>query len=233
MPASIRVTVLAAALAAPSLGGSAWAQGGPVIFTCTAPSGRVVTSDRLIAECMDREQRVLNRDGSLQRIVPASLTADERVLRDARERRLAAQKLAQADAARRDRNLLQRYPNEASHAKAREAALESAREAMQASESRLRALSGERKPLLDEVEFYKGKPLPAKLKQQLEANEAAAEAQRNAAQTQQAELDRLNGLFDTELSRLRRLWAGAPPGSLVEPLQGAQASNGIGAKTTR
>ena len=55
---------------------------------------------------------------------------------------------------------------------------------------------------------------PAKLKGQLDANDAAGDAQRESALNQQAELDRINRLYDTELERLRRLWAGAPTGSL-------------------
>jgi hypothetical protein len=33
-------------------------------------------------------------------------------------------------------------------------------------------------------------------------------------QNQQAEIVRINALFDTELARLKQLWAGAPPGSM-------------------
>jgi hypothetical protein len=40
------------------------------------------------------------------------------------------------------------------------------------------------------------------------------EAQRGATSTQQAELERINRLYDAELERLRRLWSGAPAGSL-------------------
>lgn len=211
--------------------GVSWAQKGPSIFTCVAAGGRVITSDRMIAECTDREQRILNRDGSVQRVVPPSLTAEERQAREARERQLAAQKLALNDAARRDRNLLQRYPNAGAHQRAREAALENAREAMRTSERRLQELSAERKPLMDEAEFYKGKAVPPKLKQQLDANDASTAAQRSAMLNQQAELDRVSALFDAELERLKRLWAGAPPGSLAT-LNGAQASNAPLGKTT-
>jgi hypothetical protein len=77
-------------------------------------------------------------------------------------------------------------------------------------------LAAERKPLLQEAEFYKGKQLPAKLKQQLDANDAAVDAQRSAIQNQQAELERINRLYDAELARLRRLWAGAPPGTVAD-----------------
>ena len=185
-----------------------------VIYTCTDDHGRRITSDRLIAECVDREQRILNRDGSLRAIQPPSLTADERAAKEARDRKAAEARAAQADAVRRDRNLLARFPDETAHQRAREAALDTVREAMRSSALRMNTLDAERKPLLTEAEFYAGKPLPAPLKAQLDANDAAAEAQRAAMRTQEAELERINGLYDSELARLRRLWAGAAPGSM-------------------
>ena len=188
--------------------------GGPAIYTCIDDKGRRLTSDRPIPECLGREQRVLNKDGSLRSVRPPPLTADERAEKDAADRRVAAERAAQADAIRRDRNLMMRYPDEASHRKAREKALDTVRAAVKATEKRLADLSAERKPLDDEAEFYIGKPLPAGLKQQIDANEAAVEAQKSLAQTQAAELVRINALYDAEIERLRRLWAGAPPGSL-------------------
>ncbi len=184
------------------------------VFTCVAASGRTLTSDRLIAECMDREQRVLSRDGMLLRIVPPTLTADERAEKEARDRRAAAEKEAKAEGARRDRSLMQRFPNAELHQKAREMALADLSTSIQLSELRQRELAAERKPIFDEAEFYKGKALPPKLRQQLDANEAAAAAQRDVQTNQKAELDRVNKLFDAELGRLKRLWAGAAPGSI-------------------
>ena len=184
------------------------------VFTCVTANGRTITSDRLIAECMDREQRVLSRDGILQRVIPPQLTAEERAAQDARERRVAAEKEARAEAARSDRNLLLRYPSEAGHANARDAALEDARTAMKLSEMRLADLARDRKPLLEEAEFYKGKTLPPMLKQKLDAVDASEAAQRQAVVNQQSELARIARLFDIELARLKKLWAGAAPGSL-------------------
>lgn len=195
-----------------SSSGSSGSSGG--IYTCTTPDGRRLTSDRPILECNAREQRLLNSDGSLKRVVPPQLTAEERADKDARERRAEIERLQQIDAIRRDRNLVTRYPDDATHRRAREAALDTVRLAMRTSEQRVAELAAERKPLLEEAEFYKNKPLPAKLRQQLDANDAAAEAQRTAIQNQQAELERINRLYDAELARLKRLWAGAAPGTL-------------------
>jgi hypothetical protein len=202
---------------------------GPGIFTCTDDSGRRLTSDRPIAECLGKEQRVLNRDGSLRSVVPPSPTADERAEREARERREAQIRAAQAEAVRRDRNLMARYPSEDRHRQAREVALEPVRKALASSGQRLQALAAERKPLLDEAEFYKGRALPPNLKLQLDANTTASEAQREASASQAAELERIGRLYDIELERLRRLWAGAAPGSLgplpggAEPARSARA----------
>lgn len=185
------------------------------VFTCVANGGRTITADRPIAECMDREQRVLRRDGSLDRIILPPLTAEQRAEKDARARAAAEEKRVLAEAVRRDRNLLQRYPDQAAHDKARESALRASTEAMAMSERRLAELAAERKPLAAEAEFYKGKQLPPKLRQQFNANDGATEAQRAALQNLKAEAARVNALYDAEAERLRRLWAGAAPGSVA------------------
>ena len=225
------VVVLLAALVSERAIAQASAPGTAGVYTCTTPDGRRLTSDRPILECNRVEQRVLNSDGSLRRIVPPSLTADERAEREAAERRAQAERSARQDAVRRDRNLMTRFPDEAAHHKAREAALDPVRLAIRSGEQRLLDLIAERKPLLDEAEFYKGRQLPARLKQQLDANEAAAEALRGSSSNQQAELARVNRLYDGELERLRRLWAGAAPGSLPALHDAAGAGSSSSARS--
>lgn len=189
-------------------------KGGPGIYTCVDGQGRRITSDRPIPECVAREQQQLNRDGSLQRNVPPAPTAQERAEQEQRERRAAEARAVQADAMRQDRNLLQRYKTPQDHQRAREAALDVARGAVTATDQRLASLAQERRQYTQEAEFYRGKAMPAKLQQQIEAVDASMAAQRAVAQNQRAELDRINRLYDTELERLKRLWAGEAPGSL-------------------
>ncbi|MEO6408620.1 MAG: hypothetical protein ABIO45_07680 [Burkholderiaceae bacterium] len=202
-----------AALAALLLGASAFATAQTLIFTCVDASGKRFSSDRPLIECSGREQRVLNSDGSLNRLLPPPMTPDERAAHEERERRTAADRIAKIEAARRDRNLLARYPNEAAHEAARTAALDDIRSATRTSQARLVALAAERKPLMVEAEFFAGKALPAKLRGQLDAIDAAVDAQKSLNANQQAEVVRLNALFDADLGRLRKLWAGAEPGS--------------------
>ena len=211
---ALRVALLVAALASAGLVRAA--PGGASIFTCTDAKGNRVTSDRFISPCAG-DQRELNADGSLKRIVPPTLTIDERTEEEARARAKEIEDNKRREAINRDRNLLTRFPNEPAHRKAREAALDDVRNAVKASEARVAALAKERKPLTDEAEFYAGKQLPPKLKQALDANDASTEAQRTLIQNQQVEVARINQLYDVELDRLKKLWAGAPPGSLAAP----------------
>lgn len=213
-PWAAGVLVFAAVLGPVPAGAQTPASAPSGIYTCVDDLGRRLTSDRPIAACTAKEQRILNRDGSLRGIYPPILTVEERAAKEARERKAAIARAAQADAVRRDRNLMARYPDETAHHRAREAALDTVRVAMRASALRMNSLEAERKPLLDESEFYVGRELPPKLKAELDANAAARAAQLEAMQTQETELDRINGLYDAELAHLRRLWAGAVPGSL-------------------
>ncbi len=184
------------------------------IYSCVDAQGKRHTADRPIPECLDREQRLLNRDGSERRTVPPRMNAEERALAEERKRLQDQAAVAQKDAVRRDRNLMMRFPDEAAHTKAREAALDDLRRGIATSERRLKELEDERKPLIAETEFYQQRKLPFKLKSKLEANDAQQQAQRDIIQNQQTELVRVNALYDAELARLKRLWAGAAPGSV-------------------
>ena len=236
-PLHRRLAALGAALAALAAPADAPAQaaagGGGAIYTCVDDKGRRLTSDRPIPECIGREQRVLNKDGSLRNVRPPSMTADERAEKEAAERQAAAERAARVEAVRRDRNLVQRYPDEPTHRQAREKALDTVREAIAAIQKRQAELAAERKPLDSEAEFYVGRALPAALKQQIDANDAAAAAQKSLAQNQAAELVRINAIYDLELERLKRLWAGAPPGSLgamAAPPPAVKPASGAGSR---
>lgn len=184
------------------------------IYTCTDGRGRRITSDRPIAECLDREQTLRNSDGSVRRIIPPSLSAEEKAAQDELRRQRQLADAARKDLVRNDRNLLGRFPNEASHQTARAAALEPILLALKNAEKRTLDLQRERRKLDDEAEFYKGRALPRALQVRRDDNQASHEAQITSTRSHAAELARINALYDEELSRLRRLWAGAPLGSL-------------------
>jgi len=188
-------------------------------------NGKKVTSDRPIPECANKEQRELNPDGSLRRIIPPTPTADEVAAKEEKDRESKLEFAAKSDAVRRDRNLMQRFPDEATHRKAREKALEELRIAGKIYADRITVLTADKKKLEDEKYFYENervhKPLPTQLRQRIDANDALLEAQKSLAQNQVTETTRINALYDAELARLRKLWGGAQPGSLG-PLPGTQ-----------
>jgi hypothetical protein len=186
-------------------------------FSCIV-NGKKVVSDRLIPECANGEQRELNADGSLKRIVQPTPTNDEREEIERRDLETKIKLSAYNDAVRRDRNLMQRFPDAAAHQKAREKALDDLRVAVKNSGARIDLLLDEKAKLDEEKRFYVNekvnKPLPTSLKQKIDANEASLEAQRSLAQNAQGEVVRINALYDAELLRLKKLWGGAPAGSL-------------------
>lgn len=216
-PAGRWRAVLASALAASALILSGEAAGQTVtskaqIYSCTL-NGKRITRDRQIAECDQVDQRVMNSDGSVNRIVPPTLTEEQIQERDACTRETEADRVGRREASRRDRNLMQTYPDETSHRKSREKSLDDSRTLVGKSKERIEVLLKDRKPLFEEAEFYLGKPLPLKLKLALDANDAGLAAQKQLIQTQEAEVKRINDRYDLELMRLRKFWTDTPPGS--------------------
>lgn len=218
-------------------GSAAWAQQATspraAIYTCKDAQGNTLVSERPIPQCQDREQRMLNRDGSQRGVQRPPMSPTERAAFEDAERQRQLDAAARQDAIRRDRNLLFRYPNEAAHKKAREAALDDVHASITTSEKRVAELQKDRKTLQDEAEFYKGKTVPFKLRRQLEDNEVSTDAQKTLIQNQQSELARINQLYDAELARLKRLWGGAPIGSSDEPVAASRAASAAAATSAR
>ncbi len=184
------------------------------VFQCTTTQGRKLTSDRMIVDCIDREQHVYSQGGALVRVVPPALTAEERAVFDARRERERALRETQAEHHRRDRQLMLRFANEKSHQRARSLALDPVETATRTINKRLELLAEDRVPLDLEAEFYVGKTLPMKLKRQFDSIEATETGLQAALDTQVEEVARINDMYDIELERLKKLWGGAAPGSL-------------------
>lgn len=182
------------------------------IYSCIGKDGKKITQDHPIAECAETNQVEHNKDGSFKRVVPRQETEEERATREARERLEGAERVQRQVEARADRQLLNRYPTKAAHDAARVKELDETRRSIQKISERRAQLLIERKPILEEAEFFVGKSMPLKVKNALDSNDAALGAQESLRQNLEAELARINQRFDEELERLRKLWA-APPGA--------------------
>lgn len=193
------------------------------IYTCVDPQGNRLSSDRPIPECANQDQRLLNKDGTFKATVPPAQTPEEKARTDAAKRQTEQARLAREAEARRDRALLHRYPDQATHDTARAKAQEPVTRQIESAQRRLQELDVETQALAREREAVTTKALPQALRARIASNEGAIEAQQTILSDQQAERDRLNQQFDTELTRLRALWAGAVPGKLG-PLPAAAAT---------
>jgi hypothetical protein len=179
------------------------------IYTCIDAKGRKLTADRPIAECNDREQKVLNPSGTTKGKVGPSLTAQERAEQDAKEKRDAEERDRVQEEKRRDRALMIRYPNKGVHDQERAEALAQITAVIKAASIRLDELARQRKSLDDEMEFYKKDPTkaPAYLRRQVEESNQSQGVQKKFIAEQEAEARRVNLRFDDELTRLKPLWS--------------------------
>ncbi|HEX5805866.1 MAG TPA: DUF4124 domain-containing protein [Macromonas sp.] len=185
---------------------TAWAGS---IFTCTDAQGRRITSDRPIAECMDREQRELNASGSVKRVVPPAWTAQERAALEEKQKAQDAQLALQQEERRRERSLRMRYPDQPAHDKARADALAQADTALEAMRGRGTELDKQQQKLQGEMAFYKRDPAkaPVWLHKSLGDNALLRKSLDNEIAEKEKEKARINARFDEELALLRKLWA--------------------------
>ncbi len=156
---------------------AAMAQG---IYTCTDAKGRRITSDRPIAECMDRTQNEITPSGTVRRVIGPTLTARERVALEDKEKAAAEARVAAAEEKRRDRALLLRYPNWQAHDAERTSVLAQLDEGSKVAGKRVLELAEQRKEINLELEFYKkdlGK-VPPPLKRRVEQNDSNVAVQK-------------------------------------------------------
>ena len=201
MPGPFR---LAACLLAGALT-NAWAADG--IYMCVDGKGRRLTSDRPIAECLDREQKELNANGSVRRIVPPTLTGVERAQREQQERRNAEERQRQAEQKQLQKLLVARYPNQAAHDADRARSLRAVQDVVAKAQKRIAELQEERQKLdLQAAAFKKPEQRPADLKKQIDDNEQQLATQDRFVAAQEEEKLAIGRRYDDELARLRPLW---------------------------
>lgn len=179
------------------------------IYTCVDGRGRTLTADRPIAECNDREQRELNPSGSTRRKLEPTYTARELQEREDRAREAAIVAARQTDERRRERALLVRYPNSATHDRERAEALAQIDAVSEAARKRISELGEDRKKIDEEMEFYKQDPTkaPAALRRRIDDNAKSVAVQNRFIAEQEEEKKRVNARFDEERGRLKTLWS--------------------------
>lgn len=196
------------------LHGHVMAQG---IYTCVDVKGRKITSDRPIAECMDRAQQEISPAGTVRRVLLPPPTKQERAALEEKEKKDAEDRIKVAAEKRLIRALLKRYPDRASHDRDRAALLELVNDAAKTATKRSEELAGQRQGISTELEFYKSLPgkAPAALKRRLDETDSNIATQKRLLVEQELEKNRITQRFDGEMAKLKALWDAAPSSSVA------------------
>lgn len=178
------------------------------IYSCVDAKGRTITADRPIMDCLDRNQRELSSFGIVKRQIGPSLTAQEQVQQDQKDRQVAEQRAREAESKRRDRTLLLHYPNRALHDQQRAATLAQSDETIQLARKIIAELTLERKAMTRELGTYAKDPskAPESIKLSLQDNQESLLEHQKIIADQEQEKKRVNRRFDEELARLTQLW---------------------------
>jgi hypothetical protein len=182
--------------------------GGGSIYTCIDRNGRKLTADRPIPECLDREQRELGPTGVVRRQVGPSLTEDERAQLEAQRRKEVEDRARVAEERRKERALIARYPDKATHDAERAAAIAMVDEVTATAEKRIIELRAQRKAFDAQMEAYKSDPnkAPMALRRNIGENEENMAEQLRFLAGQDRDKRRVHQRFDAELAHLRKLW---------------------------
>ena len=187
------------------------------IYSCTDAKGRKITSDRPVPDCIDRTQQELTSQGTVKRVMGPTLTAQERAVLDEKDKAALELRLQASEEKRRDRAILARYPNQASHDLERGQALALIDEVVKTAAKRSVELGEQRVGINADFEFYKKdtSKAPAALKRRLDENNNGIAIQQRFIAEQDIEKRRVNQRFDQELVKLKSLWsmASAPVGN--------------------
>ena len=182
--------------------------GGGSIYTCIDRNGRKLTADRPIPECLDREQRELGPTGVLRRQVGPSLTEDERAQLEAQRRKEVEDRARVAEDRRKERALIARYPDKATHDAERAAAIAMVDEVTATAEKRIIELRAQRKAFDAQMEMFKSDPnkAPMALRRNIGENDESMAEQLRFLAGQDRDKRRVHQRFDAELAQLRKLW---------------------------
>eukprot|EP01030_Chromulinospumella_sphaerica_P012097 gene12098-11887_t len=169
--------------------------------------------NQLGMQCLDREQRELSPSGVTRRQIGPSLSDSERAAQEALQRKEAEERVRVMEERRRERALVARYPDKATHDIERNAALLMVDEVTATAEKRIVELKEQRKAFDLEMEFYKKDPnkAPMTLRRKIGENEDSIAEQQRFILGQDQEKRKVNQRFDVELAKLKVLWDAYKP----------------------
>lgn len=171
------------------------------IYTCKDASGKTITSDRPLPECVGREGRVLSGQGATVKKIDAPLTPEQIAAREVEDQKRREEDEKRREQIRRDKALLNTYASLDDIESKRQRALSQVEREARESERRISQLERQASDNKAEAEFYKRKALPPDLKRRVDENEAALKAEKLLFSSKKAEVAQVNIKFDEDRRR--------------------------------
>lgn len=176
-------------------------------ITCCDIDGKRTCGDPPPAQCLSKAKTVFGKGGASKE-VEAPLTAEQQAAREAEAAHKAEEEKKVAEQERRDRALLASYSSESEIDAARDRALAVIEKNAAQAEARLDAAQKNQIKLNQEAEFYKGKPLPAKLQSGIRNNELELTSQKNIFAQKEADMQAVRTRYEAEKQRYMLLKRG-------------------------
>lgn len=182
-------------------------------YCCTDERGQQACGDSLPRECFGRAYRELSERGTLLRQVDAPLTAEQQAQREAALASKKREERAAMEEKRKNQALINTYTTEKDVDIARERALADVENRAKESQAKFNDALKRKQKLEGELEFYKKKPVPPELKEQIKANEVEIKAQQAAIEAKKQEMEQVRSRFEEEKKRYLDLIRGGKAGA--------------------
>lgn len=178
---------------------------------CVGKDGKKYFGQTLPPQCVGQAAEYLDKSGNLIRRTEAAMTQEQRLAKEADDKKKAEAAAVAKDEARRNRALLETYSSEKDIDLARQRALKDNEAAVKEIEERLAKIGQRGKTLQKEMEFYQGKNKPpAKLMEDIKNNEIDRKSQQELLTAKKKEVDSINVKYDEDKKRLIALTKGQP-----------------------
>jgi len=196
-PRSLMLLLCAAALAGPAAAQK--------LYKYTDANGKVVYTDKMPASAAGKPNEQLNSQGTVTKRYEGAPTPEQLAAQEAERKRKLDEEVAAKEEKRKNMALLNTYSNEQDIAEARARALKANAEALEEAQRKLADTQKRQQALAAEAEFYKKKPMPGQLKQDIQVNDAAIASQTELLDKKKKETDAINAKYDEDLRRYRAL----------------------------
>jgi hypothetical protein len=203
-------------LCAAALAGPAAAQ---KLYKYTDANGKVVYTDKMPSESAGKPNEQLNRQGTVTKRNEGAMTSEQLAAKEADRKRKLDEDIAAKEEKRKNMALLNTYSSEQDISEARARALQANGEAVEEAQRKLADVRKRQQELAVEAEFFKKKPMPAQLKQDIQVNEAAIVSHTELLDKKKKEIEVINAKYEEDLRRYREL----VKSGVAAPVAAAQA----------